>query len=301
MKKHFLRMPLLLSLLLLLTGCAKAPEPVEIAATTLPVYDFTQALCRGTDLSVGRLVTESVSCLHDYSLNVNQVRLAEQAEVLVLSGAGLEDFMEDLFTGKPSIDASQGIALLEGEEHDHEDHEEHEEHEGHDGHTHEFDPHIWLSPENAKIMAQNICLGLIRQYPQWETVFKDNLQGLLARLEDLEQYGEETLKNLSCRELITFHDGFSYFAQAFDLQILAAVEEESGSEASAKDLIGLIRLARAHALPAVFVEKNGSASAADILCRETGAKKATLDMAMAGESYFDAMYHNIDTIKEALG
>ena len=298
MKKHFLCAPLLLSLLLLLTGCVKAPETVEIAATTLPVYEFTRDLCRGTDLSVGRLVTESVSCLHDYSLNVNQVRLAEQAEVLVLSGAGLEDFMEDLLTGKPSIDGSLGIPLLEGEEHDHEDQEGHEDH---DGHSHEFDPHIWLSPENAKIMAQNICLGLIRQYPQWETVFKDNLQGLLARLDTLEQYGEEALSNLACRELITFHDGFSYFAQAFDLQILAAVEEESGSEASAKDLIGLIRLARAHALPAVFVEKNGSASAADILCRETGAKKATLDMAMAGESYFDAMYHNIDTIKEALG
>lgn len=295
MKKHFLCAPLLLSLLLLLTGCAKAPEPVDIAATTLPVYEFTQALCQGTELRVGRLVTESVSCLHDYSLNVNQVRLAEQAQVLVLSGAGLEDFMEDLLAGKTAIDASQGIALLEGEEHDHEEQDEH------DGHHHESDPHIWLSPENAKIMAQNICQGLTRQYPQWEPVFTDNLQGLLTRLDALEQYGQETLTSLSCRELITFHDGFSYFAQAFDLHILAALEEESGSEASAKELIGLIRLARAHALPAVFVEKNGSASAADILCRETGAKKATLDMAMAGDSYFDAMYHNIDTIKEALG
>ena len=294
MKKLFLPIPLLLSLLLLLTGCAKAPEPVDIAATTLPVYEFTQVLCQGTVLRVGRLVTESVSCLHDYSLNVNQVRLAEQAEALVLSGAGLEDFMEDLLAGKTAIDASQGIALLEGEEHDHEEQGEH------DGHHHESDPHIWLSPENAKIMAQNICQGLTRQYPQWEPVFTDNLQGLLTRLDALEQYGQDTLKTLSCRELITFHDGFSYFAQAFDLHILAALEEESGSEASAKELIGLIRLARAHSLPAVFVEKNGSASAADILCRETGAKKATLDMAMAGDSYFDAMYHNIDTIKEAL-
>lgn len=293
MKKHFL--PLLLSLLLLLAGCAKAPEPVDVAATTLPVYEFTQALCQGTELRVGRLVTESVSCLHDYSLNVNQVRLAEQAQVLVLSGAGLEDFMEDLLAGKTAIDASQGIALLEGEEHDHEEQGEH------DGHHHESDPHIWLSPENAKIMAQNICQGLTRQYPQWEPVFTQNLQGLLARLDALEQYGQETLASLSCRELITFHDGFSYFAQAFDLHILAALEEESGSEASAKELISLIRLAWAHSLPAVFVEKNGSASAADILCRETGAKKATLDMAMAGDSYFDAMYHNIDTIKEALG
>ena len=295
MKKLFLPIPLLLSLLLLLTGCAKAPEPVDVAATTLPVYEFTQALCQGTELRVGRLVTESVSCLHDYSLNVNQVRLAEQAQVLVLSGAGLEDFMEDLLAGKTAIDASQGIALLKGEEHDHEEQGEH------DGHHHESDPHIWLSPENAKIMAQNICQGLTRQYPQWEPVFTDNLQGLLTRLDALEQYGQNTLKALSCRELITFHDGFSYFAQAFDLHILAALEEESGSEASAKELIGLIRLARAHSLPAVFVEKNGSASAADILCRETGAKKATLNMAMAGDSYFDAMYHNIDTIKEALG
>lgn len=295
MKKLFLPIPLLLSLLLLLTGCAKAPEPVDVAATTLPVYEFTQALCQGTALRVGRLVTESVSCLHDYSLNVNQVRLAEQAEVLVLSGAGLEDFMEDLLAGKTAIDASQGIALLEGEEHEHEEQGEH------DGHHHESDPHIWLSPENAKIMAQNICQGLTRQYPQWEPVFTDNLQSLLTRLDALEQYGQDTLKTLSCRELITFHDGFSYFAQAFDLHILAALEEESGSEASAKELIGLIRLARAHSLPAVFVEKNGSVSAADILCRETGAKKATLDMAMAGDSYFDAMYHNIDTIKEALG
>ena len=295
MKKYFLCTPLLLSLLLLLTGCAKAPEPVDVAATTLPVYEFTQALCQGTELRVGRLVTESVSCLHDYSLNVNQVRLAEQAQVLVLSGAGLEDFMEDLLAGKTAIDASQGIALLEGEEHDHEEQDEH------DGHHHESDPHIWLSPENAKIMAQNICQGLTRQYPQWEPVFTDNLQSLLTRLDALEQYGQDTLKTLSCRELITFHDGFSYFAQAFDLHILAALEEESGSEASAKELIGLIRLARAHSLPAVFVEKNGSVSAADILCRETGAKKATLDMAMAGDSYFDAMYHNIDTIKEALG
>ena len=284
---------------LLLAGCAKAPERADIAATTLPVYDFTQALCRGTDLTVGRLITESVSCLHDYSLNVNQVRQAERAQTVVLSGAGLEDFMEDILVGKPTVDASRGISLLEGEEH--EEHDHHEEHHAHDGHDHEWDPHIWLSPENAKIMARNICFGLTEQYPQWEAVFSRNLEDLLARLDTLEQYGRTQLRDLSCRELITFHDGFAYFAQAFDLEILAAVEEESGSEASAKELIELITLARDHSLPAIFIEKNGSVSAADILCRETGAQKETLDMAMAGDSYFTAMYHNIETIKEALG
>jgi len=284
----------LLLCLLLLSGCAGKVETADIAATTLPVYEFTEAICQGTDLTVGRLVTESVSCLHDYSLNVNQVRQAERAELIVLSGAGLEEFMEDILTGKPSVDASQGIALLESEEHE-------KGHDHEDGHHHEHDPHIWLSPANAKIMAANICQGLTAQYPQWESAFSANLETLLTKLDALEQYGQDTLSQLSCRELITFHDGFAYFAQAFDLDILAAVEEESGSEASAKELIGLITLTREHHLPAIFVEQNGSTSAADILCRETGAKEYALDMAMAGDSYFEAMYRNIDTVKEALG
>ena len=55
-----------------------------------------------------------------------------------------------------------------------------------------------------------------------------------------------------------------------------------------------------HNLPAIFTEKSGSVSAAGIISRETGAKVYALDMAMAGDSYFDAMYHNINTLKEAL-
>ena len=101
--------------------------------------------------------------------------------------------------------------------------------------------------------------------------------------------------------MITFHDGFGYFAQAFDLHILEAVEEESGSEASAQELIHLIHIVEEHNLPAIFTEVNGSVSAADVIHRETDAKSFALDMAMGGDSYFDAMYKNIDTIKEAMG
>jgi len=54
-------------------------------------------------------------------------------------------------------------------------------------------------------------------------------------------------------------------------------------------------------LPAVFTESNGSVSAADIIAAETNISVYSLDMAMGGDSYFEAMYHNIDTIKEALG
>ena len=294
-RNYFMKRILIFFLLLclMLSGCSSQEAPAQIAATTLPVYEFTARLCEGTGITVTRLVTEEVSCLHDYSLNVSQVKAAEAAELIVISGAGLEEFMEDILLNKESIDASQGIPLLcPPEDHGHE--------EDHEGHHHEEDPHIWLSPANAILMAQNIHAGLCTRYPEHTDLFTDNLAALTQQLEALDHYGHQQLKTLSCRDLITFHDGFSYFANAFDLHILEAVEEESGSEASARELIHLIEEVEHHSLPAIFTEKSGSVSAAGIIARETGCGSFTLDMAMAGNSYFDAMYHNIDTIKEAL-
>ena len=286
----------LLGILLLLSGCAAEAPTAQVAATTLPVYEFTSRLCQGTGITVTRLVTESVSCLHDYSLNVRQVKAVEGAQLVVTSGAGLEEFMEDLLTQKEAvIDASSGISLLECE-HDHE-----HEHDHDHGHHHEVDSHIWLSPENAMVMAENICSGLSGRYPEYAETFEGNLSSLLAELEALDTYGKEQLSSLSCRDLITFHDGFGYFAHAFDLHILEAVEEESGSEASAQELKHLITLVQENSLPAIFTETNGSVSAAETITRETGASSFPLDMAMGGSSYFEAMYRNIDTIKEALG
>ena len=226
------------------------------------------------------------------SQTVQAVLRAQGAEVVVISGAGLEDFLDGILDDSDIIDSSDGTALLHAEEeHDH----------GHEDHHHEDDPHIWLSPENAKIMAGNICTGLSQRYPEYADTFSANLDSLLEDLDALQSYGESSLSGLKCREMVTFHDGFSYFAQAFDLTILEAVEEESGSEASAQELKHLIGVVRENDLPAIFTERNGSTSAAGVISRETGVTVYSLDMAMAGDSYFDAMYRNIDTIKEALG
>ena len=279
-------------LCILLSGCSPSNTTADIAATTLPVYQFTSILCDGTGLTVTRLVTESVSCLHDYTLNVSQVKAVESADLVIISGAGLEDFMSDILEGRNIVDASIGIALLEScHEHDHE--------ENH-GHSHDSDAHIWLSPANALIMAENICNGLMAKYPQHSEIFLRNHQILQQQLRRLCAYAQEQLSDLPYRDMITFHDGFSYMAQAFDLHILAAVEEESGAETSAKDLIELIELTQAHNIPAIFTESNGSTSAAQIISAEVGIPIYTLDMAMAGDDYFQAMYHNIDCIREAL-
>lgn len=277
---------LLAAMLLILCGCASNPPAAQLVCTTLPVYDFTARLCAGTDLVVTQLITENVSCLHDYTLKPTQMRVIEKADAVILSGAGLEDFLHDaLADARHVINASDGLAL-------------HHAHDNH--HDHSSDPHIWLSPANAMVMASNICSSLCTLYPDKESAFKENLVSLLAELEQLQTYGIAQLQPLSSRELITFHDGFSYMAEAFNLQIIKSVEEESGSEASAADLIEIIKLVQTRDIPAIFTENNGSTAAADIIVRETDVDCYALDMAISGDSYFEAMYHNINTLREAL-
>ena len=287
---------LFLILTLLLPGCA-APEQAQIAATTLPVWQFACRLTEGTGLTVTRLVTESVSCLHDYTLTVDQMKAIEKADAVILSGAGLEEFLEEaLGSASHIIDSSEGIALLEGGHHHQHEGEEHDE----EAHHHETDPHLWLSPTCAMAQAENICSGLSALYPEYQPIFEENLSELLTDRTALRDYGTEALSELSSREILTFHDGFAYLAEEFGIEIVEAIEEESGAEASAKELIHLIGEVRHHDIGAIFVEENGSGSAAAIIAAETGAKCGTLHMAMSGDDYFEAMYANIDALKEAL-
>ena len=272
---------LLLALLLLLPGCAGQETGGDIAATTAPVAEFAAAIAEGTGLTVTRLITDSVSCLHDYSLSVRQMEAVEQSRVVLLSGAGLEDFMSDVLShAETVVDCSAGVELREGE----------------DG----ADPHIWLDPARAAQMAENIAAGLSEVYPDHAAAFTENAATLQARLQALEDEGREALKNLSCRELITFHDGFAYLAQAFDLTILAAIEEEAGAEASAASLTEIISLVQSHHLPAVFTEANGSDAAASVIQAETGVPYFALDLGFGDRDYFAAMEYNFEALKEAL-
>ena len=296
--KFLAKLTIITMLLVMLFGCT-AKQNASVAATTLPVWQFTTILCEGTPVTAKRLVTEEVSCLHDYTLTVRQMKAIESADVVILSGAGLEEFLDDALTGaKTTIDASTGIELLEGGCHHHDHEQAHHEEEHHD---HEMDSHIWLSPVCAMEMSRNICAGLCEAYPEYAPVFQENLETLLRKLQTLDDYARDSLSSLPGHEIITFHDGFGYLCHEYGIEILEAIEEESGSEPSAQELIHLIELVQEHQVGAIFVEANGSGSAASIIAAETGAKLYTLDMAMAGDDYFAAMYRNIDTLKEALG
>lgn len=303
MKKAFVS--LLLSALLL-SGCAGAPAAPEearlqAAATTYPVYLLAQAVTEGVDgVSVSLVIDQQVSCLHDYTLTMRDMRAVERADVLLINGMGLEDFLDDVLENRTIIDCSQGITPREPEEGD----------DGHDhdhglesDHSHETDPHIWMDPRNAGVMAQNIAEGLAELDPDHAQAYRANAD---AAVQKLTQFREEMLAKLDGGhyDLITFHDGFGYFADSFGMHLLAAVEEEEGSEASAKTIVEITHLVEENDLPAVFTEVNGSDATAQVICRECGVESYPLDMCMSGDGGGLAAYEavirgNIETIMEA--
>lgn len=348
MLKRILSLLTALALVLGLGACAPrerdqaADDTLTLAAVTYPVYLFAQELTQGADgVEVTLVINQSVSCVHDYTLSVRDMKILDGADVILLNGAGLEDTMADALeaANTPQIDCSVGIPLLASshdhdhdhghdadEDHDHEDEaEEAHDHESedhdhaaeephdheddeHDDHDHEgeADPHIWMDPLRACQMIENLAQGLAEADPAHAALYAANAQSAVEAVTDAYEALLPLVEDLACRDLITFHDGFPYFAEAFGLTILRSIEEEAGSEASAKDVMEIVEELSFHHIPAIFTEVNGSTATAQLIQRETGVAVYPLTMLMSGatdavgiDTYIDGITANVKTIQEA--
>lgn len=280
----------ILSLLLTLPACTPArgePARLTVVCTTYPIYLFTSSLTEGVEgVAVERLDTGSTSCLHDYTLSMADMKKLERADVIAVNGAGLEEFLEDALAASDAavIDCSLGVELLENLSHHHDG-------DDHDGHDHgHWDPHYWMDPSNARTMAANLGTGLSGIDPDHAAEYESNAvktDQILLRVQEsarelLDQYLPQGVSGL-----ITFHDGFQYFARAFDLPLLASIEEEAGSEASAHEIVEITELVKEYGIPVIFTEVNGSDATAKAISRETGCRVAQLTMIMDGPDASD--------------
>lgn len=315
MRKRFLA---LLALLGVLGGCTAPSVPqskdgLTIVATTYPIYLFANAVTQGVEgITVERLNTGSVSCLHDYTLSVSDMKKIEKADVIVLNGAGLEEFMEDALAHSDAsvIDCSEGLELLENPSHHHVEHGEEEGNlSGHDEHGHDhghWDPHYWMHPMYGDYMLSRLRERMCAIDPEHKQIYNENAADASGQLGQLDMELSslfDTLQEQGIHSpgLITFHDGFQYFAHAYDLPLLESIEEEAGSEASAKEIVEITALVKEHNIPVIFTEVNGSAATANAISRETGCLVAQLSMCMDGpdaslDNYLNAMRANAAAI-----
>ena len=301
---------------MLLTACAPATparpaddDVMTIVCTTYPIYLLAKTVTEGAGgVEIARLDTGSTSCLHDYNLTVNDMKKLDRADVIAISGAGLEEFMEDALHTSDAlvVDCSTGVELLENRTHHHEEGEEEDEH-GHDDHDHgHFDPHYWMNPANLSVMARNLSDGLAGFNPDCAGRWESNCKDLEIFFRTLHHNLEKMAGEAQIPGLITFHDGFQYFAHAYGFPLLESIEEEAGSEASAREIIDITEVVREHNIPVIFTEVSGSDATANAIARETGCAVAQLSMLMSPvegtiEDYRKGMLANMEAVLRGFG
>lgn len=300
---------------LFLTGCnnsAKSNNSTEsnnkltIVTSFYPMYISTLNIVKDIpNVEVLNMTTSQTGCLHDYSLSTKDLKTLSNADILIINGAGMESFLDDVideYSDLKIIEASKGIDLIEDTEHD--DHTEDHDHEDHD---HDVNPHVWVSISKNIEEVSNIAEELSSLDPNHANEYQDNANEYIAKLENLKTEMHSTLDNIAHKDIITFHEAFPYFAEEFGLNIVGVIEIEPDSEPSAKEVENIISIINEKNIKALFTEPQYSSKIADTIAKETGASIYTLDPIVTGDSnekayndYIIKMQENLNTLKEAL-
>ena len=293
--------------LLLALLCMIAFASAETVVTSFyPIYLFAANLLDGAEgVTLTSLAEPGAGCLHDYQLQTGDMKELAKADAFLINGAGMEGYLEGVFEAFPAltvVDASTGVALLEdcsdGHDHDHDDH----------GHDHAYNAHIWLDASNAVIMVNNLAEGLIAALPAQADVIAANRDAYIARLTALDAEIESALAAVAKKDIITFHEAFPYFANAYGLNVAAVVNRDPDDTLSPRALAELCKLVQSLGVPPLFTEPQYEDKAAQTIARETGAAIHTLDPIVTGPEndvpltyYEDVMRQNLTVLLNALG
>jgi zinc/manganese transport system substrate-binding protein len=245
---------------------------------------------------------------HVYSPSPADAKTLADARVIVTNGLGFEGWLARLIkssnTKAPNVVAATGIKprkLAGKDSHGH----------GHKhGHDHGGgDPHAWQSVGNVKTYVANIRDGLIAADPAGKAAYEANAAAYLAKLDALEGEVREAISKIppERRKIITTHDAFGYFKDAYGVDFIAPQGVSTDSEATARDVARIITQIRKQKIPAVFMENVSDTRLLTRIANETGAKlggtlysDALTDEKGPAPTYIDLIRHNIRTLSAAL-
>ncbi len=137
------------------------------------------------------------------------------------------------------------------------------------------DPHIWLSPENLKIMAHTVMRRLSQRDPASKDRYEKNYKTVSVALDQLKAKLQKQLENVTNKVLLTFHPSFGYFAKAFGLEQIAI--EREGHEPSIKYQIAVIKRAREMGIKQIIISPSFSQKEARFIAQKIGAKIVVID------------------------
>lgn len=233
---------------------------------------------------------------HTYKSVPGDSRTIAGADIVFMNGFGLEGWITKLISAaggnKPVITVSEGIQPLRDDR----------------GHG-DPDPHCWFDARLAKVYVDNILNGLIAVDPDNEDYYRTNAETYKADLDSLHQFAMDRISSIPDRHkiLITSHDAFRYFGEAYGIRVEALQGISTEAKAQTADVAALVDLIKKTKLPAVFIETSVNPKLLEQIASETQAKVGGVlfsdsidEHGKPGASFIGAFKHNVETITNAL-
>ncbi|MEN3286176.1 MAG: zinc/manganese transport system substrate-binding protein [Bradyrhizobium sp.] len=277
--------------LALMTAPLRAADHLNVVASFSILADFARQV-GGDKVDVTALVGPD-SDVHVYTPTPHDARDVGAARLLIINGLGLEGWMPRLLQASGSkatiVTASEGITPRK---------------RGADA-----DPHAWQSVKNAMIYVRNIREALVAADPADAAIFKANAERYQAQLEALDAEVRAAVDQIPSarRRVISTHNAFGYFSDAYGVQFIAPLGVSTETEPSARDVAEIIGQVRQARIPAVFLENFNDDRLVSRIAAEAGAKvggtlysDALSDENGQSPTYIDMVRHNIRALTSAL-
>lgn len=310
-----------------LSSCGKADKrdgKLLIVTTLFPQYDFAKQIA-GDKAEVKLLLSPGTEA-HSYDPTPSDIVDINESDLFIYTGDYMETWAAKIIKGLEKdvniLDVSDKVEIIKTEDeeshsHSEEEHiyseeniDDNEENEGHSGHNHIYDPHIWTSLSNAKIMVQNIVDELVKIDSENEDYYRANGEKYLLELTELDNRFKEVVENSDIKT-IYFADKFAmyYFVKDYGLDYVSAYDScSSETEPSAKLVAEMIDEVKENNAPAIYYAELSNHKAADTISKETGAKEYLLhschniskDEYKNGVTYISLMEQNLENLKKGL-
>ncbi len=309
-----------------LSACGREPadDRFRVLCTFLPVYVLTLNVVGDTPgVRVELLLEANTGCPHGHAARASDLKRAAAADLILANGLGIEPFLDQLseaggraavavITGECELlaagdagSAETAPAAAQTTACDHPGpcaghHHHHDE-------ASRFNPHVWVSPQQAAIMVRAIVRELSRADPVRAAAYQANGRACVARLEALHDEMKAAASGFASRKIVTFHDAFDYLARDLGLEVVATLTVEPGEPVPAGRLAEVIRRARDDGAAAVFREPAYSDRAAETVARDAGVPLFELNPlnSLPGPpdagAYERVMRENLAVLRKALG
>lgn len=279
-------------LIFLLSASGYAAAEPKVVVSIKPIHSIVSAVMAGAGQP--DLLMDGLASPHSYNLKPSEAGKLQDADIVFWVGHELEAFLEKPLSTVASdaivvslID-TPGLTRLdfrEGEgfgahddapDHEH-DHADEAEKAGSDEHAEGMDPHIWLDPENAKVLADNIASKLSEKDAVNADRYQQNAIVFAAEMDALQSELQATLGPVRGKPFAVFHDAYHYFEARFGIEAVTAITLNAQVNPGAAHIRDVREEIDEANVVCVFSEPQFSAKLIDTVTEGTSVRHAVLD------------------------